>query len=98
MKCVLIFFKIKDLIISFFTIDICDICLHLVTDKIQKRDPVEEVRNAFKLFTLSDPTGITCRDLNRIAQTIGADLDTEEIQGMIEEFDQDNDGKSLGFY
>lgn len=66
----------------------------LVTEKILDRDPIEEIRKAFKLFD-DDGTGkINLRNLRRVAKEIGENMDDDELQAMIDEFDLDQDGES----
>lgn len=65
-----------------------------VGEKILKRDPMEEIRRAFKLFD-DDGTGkISFRNLKRVAKELGENLTDEELHAMIEEFDMDGDGES----
>jgi len=65
----------------------------IMSERITSRDPLDEIRRAFHLFD-SDNTGkINVRDLRRVAKEIGENLDDEELQAMIEEFDLDQDGE-----
>ncbi|KAJ3304079.1 Calcium-binding component of the spindle pole body (SPB) half-bridge, partial [Gonapodya sp. JEL0774] len=67
--------------------------VRIMTERILARDPMDEVRRAFKLFD-DDGTGkITLRNLRRVAKEIGEQLDDEELQAMIDEFDLDQDGE-----
>jgi centrin-3 len=69
----------------------------IVTEKIMDRDPLEEIKKAFSLFD-DDGTGkISLRNLRRVAKEIGENIDDEELQGMIDEFDLDQDGESKFF-
>ena len=57
------------------------------------RDPEEEALRAFKLFTGDDSSGkIGLRNLRRISKEIGQNIGDEELQAMIDEFDEDQDG------
>lgn len=65
----------------------------LVTEKILSRDPLEEIRKAFKLFD-EDGTGrISLRNLRHIALELGENIDDDELRAMIDEFDLDGDGE-----
>ena len=57
------------------------------------RDPEEEALRAFKLFAGDDSSGkIGLRNLRRISKEIGQNIGDEELQAMIDEFDEDQDG------
>ncbi|PLW07519.1 hypothetical protein PCANC_23524 [Puccinia coronata f. sp. avenae] len=65
----------------------------VMTEKIQARDPREEILRAFKLFDTDNKGKISLRDLRKISKELGENLDEEELTAMIEEFDLDQDGE-----
>ncbi|KAL7004375.1 Calcium-binding component of the spindle pole body (SPB) half-bridge [Cystobasidiomycetes sp. EMM_F5] len=65
----------------------------VVTEKILLRDPLDEIRRAFRLFDDDNTGRISIRNLKRVAKELGENLDDEELQAMIEEFDLDQDGE-----
>ena len=65
-----------------------------VVERILERDPMEEMKKAFHLFDEDNTGKISLKNLKKIAKEIGENLDDEELQAMIDEFDLDQDGES----
>ena len=66
-----------------------------MTRKYSERDPEEEAVRAFKLFVGGDSSGkIGLRNMRRVCKEIGQNMGDEELQAMIDEFDEDQDGYS----
>ena len=67
--------------------------LKMMTQKILNRDPMEEIKKAFKLFDDDNTGKITFKNLKRVAKELGEKITDEELQEMIDEADRDGDGE-----
>ncbi|RIB05891.1 hypothetical protein C2G38_2218424 [Gigaspora rosea] len=65
----------------------------VMSEKILNRSPLDEIRKAFQLFDDDNTGKISLNNLKRIAMELGENLDEEELQAMINEFDLDEDGE-----
>ena len=64
----------------------------LMTLKLQERDPIDEMKQAFRLFIDDGSDKISLRHLKRVAKELGETMNDEELQEMIDEADRDGDG------
>ena len=67
--------------------------LDLMTLKMQERDPIEEMKQAFRLFIDDESDKINLRHLKRVAKELGEMMTDEELQEMLDEADRDGDGE-----
>lgn len=63
-----------------------------MTRLIADRDPLDEVRRAFYMFS-PDGSGITVEALRNVTKDLGEAISEEELRAMISEFDLDEDGR-----
>lgn len=65
----------------------------VVGEKILQRDPLDEIKRAFRLFDDDNTGKISLKNLKRVAHELGENLTDEELRAMIDEFDLDDDGE-----
>jgi len=66
-----------------------------MSERILNRSPEEEIHRAFQLFDDDNTGKISLFNLKRVAKELGENLDEEDLQAMIDEFDLDEDGESI---
>ncbi|KAJ7938983.1 hypothetical protein B0H13DRAFT_1851154 [Mycena leptocephala] len=62
----------------------------IVSERTLARDPMDEIRLAFKLFDDDNTGKVSLRNLRRVAKQIGDSSGDNDLQAMIEEFDMTN--------
>ncbi|KAG7396980.1 Centrin-3 [Phytophthora boehmeriae] len=67
--------------------------MEIMRRKVLARDPDEEIARAFELFDEDGSGKITLRKMRRVAKELGENLGDDELQAMIDEFDQNQDGE-----
>merc|ERR1712094_122431 len=66
--------------------------LQMMTGKIGEKDTREDIEKVFKLFDDDNTNKISFRNLARVAEELGENIDDEELQDMINQADRDGDG------
>merc|ERR1712205_72023 len=66
--------------------------LQMMTGKMGEKDSREDIEKVFKLFD-DNTNKISFRNLARVAEELGENIDDEELQDMINQADRDGDGE-----
>merc|ERR1711885_97121 len=67
--------------------------LSMMTAKMGEKDTREDIEKVFKLFDNDSTNKISFRNLARVAEELGENIDDEELQDMINQADRDGDGE-----
>merc|ERR1712070_345541 len=67
--------------------------LQMMTGKMGEKDTREDIEKEFKLFDDDNTNKISFRNLARVAEELGENIDDEELQDMINQADRDGDGE-----
>merc|ERR1711990_1094622 len=67
--------------------------LEMMTGKMGEKDTREDIEKVFKLFDDDNTNKISFRNLARVAEELGKNIDDEEMQDMINQADRDGDGE-----
>merc|ERR1712188_78408 len=65
--------------------------LGMMTAKMGEKDTREDIEKVFKLFDDDNTNKISFRNLARVAEELGENIDDEELQDMINQADRDGD-------
>ena len=66
--------------------------LEIMTGRVCKADTRDDIDKILRLFDEDQTVYITLRNLKKICQELGEDINDEELKEMIEEADKDGDG------
>merc|ERR1712093_565155 len=66
--------------------------IEMMEGKMSDKDPVEEMKKAFKTFDDDNTGKITFKNMQRVAKELGETLSDADIQDVIDECDRDGDG------
>merc|ERR1712224_1086655 len=67
--------------------------LEMMTGKMGEKDSLEDIEKVFKLFDDDNTNKISFRNLARVAEELGENIDDEDLQDMINQADRDGDGE-----
>merc|ERR1711904_564580 len=67
--------------------------LQMMAGKMGGKDSREDIEKVFKLFDDDNTNKISFRNLARVAEELGENIDDEELQDMINQADRDGDGE-----
>lgn len=67
--------------------------LEILTQKNVERDPIDEIKKAFRLMCDEGSDKITLKSLKKLIKDLGENMTDDEIIEMIEEADKDQDGE-----
>merc|ERR1712191_17630 len=70
-----------------------DEILAMMTGKMGEKDSREDIEKVFKLFDDDNTSRISFRNLARVAEELGENIDDEEMQDMIAQADRDGSGE-----
>merc|ERR1712195_148728 len=70
-----------------------DEVLAMMTGKMGEKDSREDIEKVFKLFDDDNTSWISFRNLARVAEELGENIDDEEMQDMIAQADRDGSGE-----
>merc|ERR1712028_126411 len=79
------------------TIDFAEF-LEMMTGKMGEKDSREDIEKVFKLFDDDNTSKISFRNLARVAEELGENIDDEEMQDMINQADGDGEINVDEFY
>merc|ERR1711998_763962 len=65
----------------------------MMTAKMGEKDTREDIEKVFKLFDNDSTNKISFRNLARVAEELGENIDDEELHDMINQADRDGDGE-----
>merc|ERR1711906_23926 len=72
--------------------------LQMMTGKMGEKDSREDIEKGFKLFDDDNTNKISFRNLARVAEELGENIDDEELQDMINQADRDGETNIDEFY